>query len=127
MVRPFERPHGRLRRRPQVLSPSRNHHERENSSEHPETCRRTILDPLSSTGFSLGRTYFIVVNLTAPGGHRLARRFSARPAPAPLLRARRAVAQSIGECSRQQGTWNYGRRIDLATDGIQQEYASGAD
>ena len=28
MVRPFEKPHGRLPRRPSVPSPSRNHHER---------------------------------------------------------------------------------------------------
>ena len=32
MVRPFEKPHGRLPRRPSVPSPSRNHHDR---LDHP--------------------------------------------------------------------------------------------
>ena len=36
MVRPFEKPHGRLPRRPSVPSPSRNHHDRIGSSARPE-------------------------------------------------------------------------------------------
>ena len=36
MVRPFEKPHGRLPRRPLVPSSSRNHHERSCFPAHPE-------------------------------------------------------------------------------------------
>jgi hypothetical protein len=44
MVRPFEKPHGRLPRQPSVPSPSRNHHERKFFiAAHPELSRRTRL------------------------------------------------------------------------------------
>ena len=56
MVGPFEKPHGRLPRRPSVPSASRNHHERNFFiAAHLELSRRTRLRAEFSSGSKIRR------------------------------------------------------------------------